>query len=47
MKILSLGWRVDWFHLAKHVSKLGWKVIGLDNFNDYYDINLKRDREKY
>lgn len=34
------------FHLAKHVSKLGWKVIGLDNFNDYYDINLKRDREK-
>ena len=34
------------FHLAKHVSKLGWEVIGLDNFNDYYDTNLKRDREE-
>ena len=34
------------FHLAKHVSKLGWEVIGLDNFNDYYDINLKETRLK-
>ena len=34
------------FHLAKHFRSLGWEIMGLDNFNDYYDINLKRAREK-
>ena len=24
----------------------GWEVIGLDNFNDYYPVALKRDRSK-
>ena len=24
----------------------GQKVIGIDNFNDYYDVNLKMDRSK-
>ena len=24
----------------------GWEVIGLDNFNDYYSVALKRDRSK-
>ena len=34
------------FHAARHFKSLGWDVTGLDNFNDYYDVNLKRDRAK-
>ncbi|MFW6029617.1 MAG: GDP-mannose 4,6-dehydratase, partial [Halanaerobiales bacterium] len=30
--------------LAKRLLKEGCKVIGIDNINDYYDINLKDDR---
>ena len=29
-------------HLAEKLSELGHEVIGIDNFNDYYDVNLKR-----
>ncbi|WP_294379398.1 GDP-mannose 4,6-dehydratase, partial [uncultured Clostridium sp.] len=32
------------FHLAKRVLSEGNKVIGYDNLNDYYDINLKYKR---
>lgn len=32
------------FHLAKFLKKRGDFVIGLDNFNDYYDPSLKRLR---
>lgn len=32
------------FHLAKYLHKRGDHVIGLDNFNPYYDPQLKRDR---
>ncbi len=35
------------FHLAKKLLKLGLDVVGLDNHNDYYDVNLKLDRKKY
>ena len=31
-------------HLSKKLLKNGWKVIGLDNLNEYYDINLKHGR---
>jgi hypothetical protein len=31
-------------HLAILLSSLGYKVVGLDEINDYYDINLKNDR---
>jgi UDP-glucuronate 4-epimerase len=34
------------FHLSKRLSKKGWNVVGLDNINDYYDVNLKKDRLK-
>ncbi len=34
------------FHLAKKLVKEGYEVIGLDNINDYYDVNLKYDRLK-
>lgn len=32
------------FHTSKKLIDLGYEVIGLDNINDYYDINLKYDR---
>jgi UDP-glucuronate 4-epimerase len=32
------------FHLSKQLLSLGEDVIGLDNLNDYYDVNLKKDR---
>lgn len=39
------------FHLSKRLLDEGCTVIGLDNLNDYYDINLKKARleiiEKY
>lgn len=33
------------FHLAKSLREQGNHVLGFDNFNDYYDPKLKRDRE--
>ncbi len=32
------------FHLSKRLIKEGFKVIGLDNMNDYYDVSLKIKR---
>jgi UDP-glucuronate 4-epimerase len=32
------------FHLAKKLLERGDEVIGLDNINDYYDVNLKYAR---
>lgn len=34
------------FHLARRLLVDGVKVVGLDNLNAYYDVNLKRDRLK-
>lgn len=34
------------FHLASALHQRGDTVIGLDNFNDYYSISLKRDRAR-
>jgi len=34
------------FHLALKLSGLGHDIIGMDNINDYYDINLKYARLK-
>jgi len=31
-------------HLAQTLLKEGHTVVGLDNFNDYYQVQLKRDR---
>ena len=30
------------FHLSKRLLSEGCTVIGLDNLNDYYDVNLKK-----
>lgn len=32
------------FHLALKFLKRGVEIVGIDNMNDYYDINLKEDR---
>ncbi len=34
------------FHLSKKLLALGHTVVGIDNINDYYDINLKYARLK-
>jgi len=34
------------FHLSRRLLANGVNVIGLDCLNDYYDVNLKRDRLK-
>ena len=33
-------------HTAHAMLDAGWEVIGLDNFNDYYDVKLKENRHK-
>ncbi|UII35095.1 NAD-dependent epimerase [Fulvivirga ulvae] len=32
------------FHLCKVLCNKGYKVTGIDNLNDYYDVNLKKSR---
>jgi len=34
------------YHLCEQLLKLGHDVVGLDNINDYYDVNLKYARLK-
>ncbi len=29
------------FHLTKRLCEQGHDVVGIDNLNDYYDVNLK------
>ncbi len=45
MKILVTGTAgFIGFHLAKKLLERGDEVLGLDNINDYYDVNLKYGR---
>ena len=32
------------FHAAREFLRRGWEVVGIDNFCDYYSVQLKRDR---
>jgi len=32
------------FHLSKRLLEHGNSVVGIDNLNDYYDVNLKKFR---
>ena len=34
------------FHLCRRLLELDQKIIGIDNFNSYYDVNLKEARSK-
>ena len=29
------------------LCKKGFKITGIDNFNDYYDVNLKKKKKQY
>ena len=45
MKILITGTAgFIGFHLTEKLILNGHSVIGIDQINDYYDINLKYDR---
>lgn len=47
MKILITGTAgFVGFSLAKTLLAKGYEVVGIDNFNDYYDVKLKEDRNK-
>ena len=35
------------FHLSKRLISEGYHVVGLDNLNKYYDVNLKLSRLKF
>src|SRR5258706_6340759 len=32
------------FHLSKALCQSGYHIVGIDNLNDYYDVNLKESR---
>ena len=32
------------FHASREFARRGWEVVGIDNYSDYYDVRLKRDR---
>ena len=32
------------YHVSKKLLNLNYKIIGLDNINNYYDIKLKKKR---
>ncbi|MEO1054481.1 MAG: NAD-dependent epimerase [Bacteroidota bacterium] len=34
------------FHLSQKLCATGYQVTGIDNINDYYDVNIKLDRLK-
>jgi UDP-glucuronate 4-epimerase len=34
------------YHLGKKLLEDNWQVVGIDNMNDYYDVQLKSDRLK-
>ena len=45
MKILVTGFAgFIGFHAAREFLRRGWEVVGIDNFCDYYSVELKRDR---
>ncbi|MEQ1975562.1 NAD-dependent epimerase [Xenorhabdus sp. SGI240] len=32
------------FHVSQRLLNMGYEVVGIDNLNDYYDVNLKQAR---
>ena len=35
------------YHLTKELISKSYDVLGLDNLNEYYDLNLKKDRLEF
>ena len=33
------------YHVCQRLLSEGWKVVGLDCMSEYYDVQLKKDRE--
>lgn len=33
------------FHISRKLLDEGWRVIGIDSLSDYYDVDLKKNRE--
>ena len=48
METILITWSSGfiWYHVSKKLLAQGETVIGLDNENDYYDINLKHARRQ-
>ena len=44
MKILITGWCFYWIYVSKYLLDKGFKIIGIDNLNDYYDVKIKIER---
>ena len=45
MKILITGCRgFIGFNISKYLLDKGFKIIGIDNLNDYYDVKIKIER---
>ena len=45
MKIMITGFAgFIGFHASRELLRRGWEVVGIDNFCDYYNVKLKRDR---
>ena len=34
------------FHYSVYLLRKNYKVLGIDNLNNYYDVNLKKNRLK-
>ena len=34
------------YHISRRILDKGWRVVGLDCMSDYYDVSLKKEREK-
>ena len=32
------------FHVSNYLAKLNYKIVGIDNLNNYYSVKLKKDR---
>ena len=42
MKVLITGVGFIGSHLSKKLINQGYEVVGIDNINDYYSVQLKR-----
>ena len=43
-RVVLVGAGFIGFHTSKRLLDSGYDVVGLDNINDYYDVNLKKSR---
>ena len=34
------------YHISSKLLDEGWRVVGIDCLSDYYDVSLKKERER-